>query len=47
MKGKPGTEIKLSILRDGKDEVFDVNIIREEIRLKTVRSEVIEKILDI
>lgn len=43
MKGEPGTEIKLSILREGKAEVFDVNIIREEIRLKTVRSEVMEK----
>ncbi|HZJ76569.1 MAG TPA: S41 family peptidase [Oscillospiraceae bacterium] len=43
MKGEPGTEIKLSILRDGKDEVFDVSITREEIRLKTVRSEVVEK----
>ena len=43
MKGEPGTKLKLSILRDGRDEVFDVSIIREEIRLKTVRSEVMEK----
>lgn len=42
MKGEPGTEVKLSILRDGKQETFDVTIKREEIRLKTVRSEVIE-----
>jgi len=42
MKGEPGTEVKLAILRDGKSETFDVNIKREEIRLKTVRSEVIE-----
>ena len=42
MKGKSGTEVKLTILRDGKDKTFDVNIKREEIRLKTVRSEVIE-----
>lgn len=43
MKGEPGTEVKLSILRDGGKEMFDVSIIREEIRLKTVRSEVMEK----
>ncbi|QUH18728.1 S41 family peptidase [Alkaliphilus sp. B6464] len=42
MKGKAGTEVTLTILRDGKDKTFDVNIKREEIRLKTVRSEVIE-----
>lgn len=42
MKGKPGTEITLAISRDGKDKIFDVNITREEIRLKTVRSEIIE-----
>ena len=43
MKGKPGTEVKLSILREGRSEMFDVVIIREEIRLKTVRSEIMEK----
>ncbi len=42
MKGKPGTEIVLSILRKGREESFDVNITREEIRLETVRSEVVE-----
>lgn len=43
MKGEPGTELKLTISRDSKNKPFDVNIIREEIRLKTVRSEVIEQ----
>lgn len=42
MKGEPGSEIKLSILREGRKETFDVNIKREEIRLKSVRSEVME-----
>lgn len=42
MKGEVNTEVKLSILRQEKSEPFDVNIIREEIRLETVRSEVIE-----
>ncbi|HZK57276.1 MAG TPA: S41 family peptidase [Clostridia bacterium] len=43
MKGEPGTDVRLSISRVGRDEIFDVTIIREEVRLKTVRSEVIEK----
>ncbi len=42
MKGEPGTEMILSISRDSKEKAFDVKITREEIRLKTVRSEVIE-----
>ncbi len=42
MKGEVNTEVKLSILRQEKSEPFDVNIMREEIRLETVRSEVIE-----
>lgn len=42
MKGEPGTDVKLSILREGKAETFDVILKREEIRLKTVKSEMIE-----
>lgn len=42
MKGEVNTEVTLSILRQEKSEPFDVNIVREEIRLETVRSEVIE-----
>jgi len=41
MKGKPGTKVKLTIGREG-SEPFDVEIKREEIRLKTVKSEVLE-----
>ena len=41
MKGKPGTKVKLTIGREGA-ESFDVEIKREEIRLKTVKSEVLE-----
>lgn len=43
MKGDPDTNVKLSILRGGAKETFDVDIKREEIRLETVRSEVMEK----
>ncbi|QUH25683.1 S41 family peptidase [Serpentinicella alkaliphila] len=42
MKGKPGTNVKLGIVREGLNEPFDVQIRREEIRLKTVRSDVLE-----
>ncbi|KAB3533542.1 S41 family peptidase [Alkaliphilus serpentinus] len=42
MKGEPGTPVTLSILREGAKEFIELNITREEIRLKTVRSEVLE-----
>ncbi|OPJ55231.1 S41 family peptidase [Alkalithermobacter paradoxus] len=40
MKGPAGTNVKLTILREGKE--ISVDIKREEIRLKTVKSEVLE-----
>ncbi|NLM05050.1 MAG: S41 family peptidase [Clostridiales bacterium] len=42
MKGEPGSEVILSIWRESRREPFEVKIIREEIRLETVRSEVLE-----
>ncbi|MCR2043918.1 S41 family peptidase [Anaerosalibacter massiliensis] len=45
MKGKPGTEVNLTILRkdkDGKSNNIDLKIKREEIRLKTVKAEMLE-----
>ena len=42
MKGPEGTEVVLTIMREGLSDPFDVNIVREEIRLVTVKSEVIE-----
>ena len=45
MKGKPGTEVNLTILRkdkDGKSNNIDLKIKREEIRLKTVKVEMLE-----
>ncbi|WFD10665.1 S41 family peptidase [Tepidibacter hydrothermalis] len=41
MKGKAGTEVEITILRNGK-ETIDMKIKRQEIRLKTVKSEVLE-----
>ncbi len=38
MRGKAGTAITLTILREGEDEPFDVEIIRDIIKIKSVRS---------
>ncbi len=42
MRGRPGTAIKLTIVRTGRDKPFDVNITRERIELKPVKWEVKE-----
>ncbi|MDQ3078562.1 MAG: S41 family peptidase [Pseudomonadota bacterium] len=42
MRGRPGTPIKLTIVRTGRDKPFDVSIIRERIELKPVKWEVKE-----
>ncbi|WP_376741965.1 S41 family peptidase [Sphingomicrobium aestuariivivum] len=40
MRGEPGTDIKLTIIRPGRDEPFDVTLKREIIDLKPVKWEV-------
>ena len=40
MRGKPGTPIKLTIVRPGRDKPFDVSLVREIIELKPVKWEV-------
>lgn len=45
MKGKPKTKVTLTILRvdkDGKNQYIDMEIVREEIRLVTVKSNIID-----
>lgn len=42
MKGKKGTKVMLTILRDDKKEPIEVVIKREEIVLKTVKAEILE-----
>lgn len=45
MKGKPKTSVTITILRtdkDGNNQQIDLKIIREQIRLQTVKSDVIE-----
>ena len=40
MRGKPGTSIKLTIVRQGRDKPFDVTLVREIIDIKPVKWEV-------
>ena len=42
MRGKPGSGIKLSIVRRGRDKPFDVTLVREEIKLRPVKWEIKE-----
>jgi carboxyl-terminal processing protease len=42
MRGAPGTGIKLTIVRPGRDKPFDVAIIRERIQLRPVKWEIKE-----
>lgn len=42
MKGPGGTKVILTIFREGVEKPFDVTITREEIRLKTIKSQVLE-----
>lgn len=45
MKGEPNTEVTLSIMRkdrQGENKILDITLIREEIRLETVKSEIID-----
>ena len=40
MRGDPGTPIKLTIVRPGRDKPFDVSMIRERIELRPVKWEI-------
>jgi carboxyl-terminal processing protease len=44
MRGKPGTQIRLTIVRPGRDKPFDVTLTREIIQLKPVKWEIKEKV---
>lgn len=44
MKGPPGTTIKVTVLRPGRDKPFDVNITRAVVTLQTVKWEVKDRI---
>ncbi|MGB0919980.1 MAG: S41 family peptidase [Alphaproteobacteria bacterium] len=40
MRGKVGTEIIITVVREGKDAAFDISIIRDTIRIRSVRHRV-------
>jgi len=40
MRGKPGTQIRLTVVRPGRDKPFDVTLMREIVTLKPVKWEV-------
>ena len=40
MRGRPGTSIRLTVVRPGRDKPFDVTLVREIIELKPVKWEV-------
>jgi carboxyl-terminal processing protease len=42
MRGKPGSPIKLMIVREGKDKPFEVTIVRDKIRVKSVKPRMLE-----
>jgi len=42
MRGKPGTDVVLTIFRKGVDQPFDVRLTREEINVKSVRAKTLE-----
>ena len=42
MRGKPGTDIELTIVRDGEDKPLKISITRDIIKVKSVRSRMLE-----
>lgn len=42
MRGKAGTEIHLSIVREGRDKPFDLTIVRDVIQIQSVKSRFLE-----
>ena len=42
MRGKPGSEIVLTILREGKEKPFNLPVVRDVITVKNIKSETIE-----
>jgi carboxyl-terminal processing protease len=40
MRGQPGTPVKLTIVRPGRDKPFDVSLVRERIELRPVKWEI-------
>lgn len=45
MRGKPGDAITLTILREGEEEPFDVEVVRDIIKIRSVRSDVYNDVM--
>jgi carboxyl-terminal processing protease len=43
MRGKKGTKILLTIFREGMEEPFDVELVRDVIKIQSVKSKIVEK----
>ena len=43
LRGRVGTKVKIKIARQGRDELFEVSIVRARIQIKTVKSKYIKK----
>jgi carboxyl-terminal processing protease len=43
MRGKKGTKIQLTIFREGREEPFDVELVRDVIKIQSVKSKVVDK----
>ncbi len=44
LRGKPGTKVAISIEREGMDELIDYTITREVIKIKSIKSDIIDDI---
>ena len=42
LRGEPGSKVRLTIVREGKDKPFDVELVRENIRIASVDSRLLE-----
>lgn len=43
MRGKPGTRVKVTILREGADESLDFNLLRAHVHVASVRHEILDE----
>jgi carboxyl-terminal processing protease len=42
MRGKPGTHVRLTVSREGEDQPLEYDLVRSQVRVHTVRSEVLD-----
>ncbi len=42
MRGKPGTKVTITVLRQGEEELLEFEIIRAKVKMKTIKSDILE-----